>query len=222
MVELADTPDLSSDAVTGVPVRVRLGAPLNTERTLAKKLIEHASGIYSVPNFMSKEECEALVAYTELAGFEKAEVRTGAIEDNTASFRPEIRNNERLVIEDLDFTTNLWIDVAGYHLPHYGSSFAVGLPTKLRFYKYSPGQRFKMHRDGAWIEGNLISRLTLLIYLNDDFEGGETDFRIFKIKPATGTLVLFEHDKWHEGAPVISGEKYVLRSDVLYSQELNS
>jgi hypothetical protein len=48
------------------------------------------------------------------------------------------------------------------------------------------------------------------------FEGGDTDFRDFRVVPRTGSALLFIHDTWHEGAAVSRGVKYVLRSDVLY------
>lgn len=73
-----------------------------------------------------------------------------------------------------------------------------------------------MHKDGPWREEGLESRLTFLAYPNEGFEGGETDFRNFKVQPQTGMAVLFVHDTWHEGVEVRSGQKYVLRSDVLY------
>ena len=73
-----------------------------------------------------------------------------------------------------------------------------------------------MHKDGPTLENGLRSELTLLVYLNEGFEGGETDFRDFAIRPATGMALLFIHDTWHEGAEVTAGTKYVLRSDVMY------
>jgi hypothetical protein len=93
---------------------------------------------------------------------------------------------------------------------------AQGLPKDLRFYKYSAGERFKMHKDGAWTERGLTSQLTLLVYLNAGFEGGDTQFRDCTVTPQTGDALLFLHDTWHEGTAVTSGVKYVLRSDVLY------
>ena len=94
---------------------------------------------------------------------------------------------------------------------------ACGLPRDLRFYQYQPEQRFKMHKDGPWLEDGLRSELTLLVYLNEDFQGGATDFREFKVLPKTDDAVLFVHDTWHEGAVLEAGCKYVLRSDVMYS-----
>ena len=41
----------------------------------------------------------------------------------------------------------------------------------------------------------------------------------FAVMPATGTALLFRHERWHEGTPVVIGAKYVLRSDVFYAME---
>lgn len=38
------------------------------------------------------------------------------------------------------------------------------------------------------------------------------------IHPKAGDILLFEHPAWHEGRPVNSGEKYVLRNDVFYTK----
>ena len=85
-------------------------------------------------------------------------------------------------------------------------------------------QRARQHLDegpvtpsyGPWREDGLASRLTLLVYLNDGFTGGDTDFREFRVKPEAGAALLFVHDTWHEGAAIEAGTKYVLRSDVMY------
>lgn len=36
------------------------------------------------------------------------------------------------------------------------------------------------------------------------------------ITPNQGQILVFENRQLHEGAPVISGQKYVLRTDVMY------
>ncbi|MGB1014231.1 MAG: 2OG-Fe(II) oxygenase, partial [Nannocystaceae bacterium] len=101
---------------------------------------------------------------------------------------------------------------------------------RIRFYKYLPGQRFLGHRDGRVKVRGLISRLSFLVYLNADFEGGETTFRTLgaseaqlgvpqlpiRVVPQVGDALLFEHHHWHEGTRVTSGIKYVMRSDIFY------
>lgn len=59
-------------------------------------------------------------------------------------------------------------------------------------------------------------KLCFLVYLIDDFEGGETDFREFRVRPEAGKARVFVHDSWRKGCAVPTGTKYVLRSDVLF------
>ncbi|WP_373530052.1 hypothetical protein [Nostoc sp.] len=66
-----------------------------------------------------------------------------------------------------------------------------------------------------------------MIYLNEGFEDGETRFYLpeyyedlsnLAVLPVTGMALCFVHELVHEGATIIQGRKYVLRSDVMYSR----
>ncbi len=76
-----------------------------------------------------------------------------------------------------------------------------------------------------------LSRLTFLIYLNDDFDGGHTTFLIpaaekegvlnaFPVNPVRGGILVFPHGSCaaplHEGSPVLKRCKYVVRTEVEY------
>lgn len=172
----------------------------------------HSDRVFSVPEFLSPAECDSLISVAERRGFETATVRM----PSGPQLLPSIRTNERVVLVLPEWTSRLWERTSGLDLPRVKGRSAVGLPEAIRFYKYGPGQRFKMHKDGPTLENGLRSELTLLVYLNEGFEGGETDFRDFAIRPTTGMALLFIHDTWHEGAEVTAGTKYVLRSDVMY------
>lgn len=170
------------------------------------------SRAFTVDGVLSASECGQLVQLAEDAGFTAADVRT----DDGQKSMPRVRNNERTLVESPSWVALLWERLSQVELPTLDGAQAVGLPKDLRFYKYLPGQRFKMHKDGSWREGGLTSKLTLLVYLNDEFTGGATDFREFQVVPKTGMALLFVHDSWHEGAAVTAGTKYVVRSDVMY------
>ena len=63
--------------------------------------------------------------------------------------------------------------------------------------------------------------LAWMVYLNDDYEGGETEFNYLskRIKPKKGTLLMwptgFTHT--HRGGMVVSGNKYILTGWICFT-----
>jgi len=103
-----------------------------------------------------------------------------------------------------------------------GNFVLVGLNDRLRMYRYRSGQRFAPHMDHWYCPSD--SQVTLhsvLVYLNADFEGGETRFTEqleHTVVPKTGMTVIFQHKLTHEGCTVITGTKYAMRTDVIYER----
>ena len=54
----------------------------------------------------------------------------------------------------------------------------------------------------------------------DDFTGGETEFDDFSVAPKKGTALIFRHDIKHKGCKVLSGFKYALRTDIMFTNYL--
>lgn len=193
--------------------------------TLVLNTLHQARGVYTVAGVLTPAQCAALVARAEGIGFEPAAVRTA----EGPKMMAHIRNNDRVVLRDEALATALWTRLQAV-LPVLDGAAATGIDPLWRFYRYVPGQQFKRHRDGAVTsEAGERSKLSFLVYLNDDCEGGATLFRDtpavpggpapapLHIAPATGHALLFRHECWHEGTPVRQGRKYVLRSDVFYA-----
>jgi predicted 2-oxoglutarate/Fe(II)-dependent dioxygenase YbiX len=82
--------------------------------------------------------------------------------------------------------------------------------------RYVEGQFFKEHADRVEGAGLSVRELSVVVYLNDDYEGGEIYFRNqgLTIKPAKNSMVMFPStgDYLHEARPIISGTKYVFIS----------
>lgn len=176
-------------------------------------ITRYAPLAFSIDGFLTADECAQLIDLAETAGFRAAGVRTPEGEKTA----PYVRNNERAMAENEQWVGYLWNKLcAAAELPEIDGQTPRGFPKSLRFYKYSAGQRFKMHKDGPWHEDGLTSRLTFLLYLNDDFVGGATAFKEFSVQPRQGMAVIFVHEAWHEGSLVETGTKYALRSDILY------
>ncbi|MEZ5428397.1 MAG: 2OG-Fe(II) oxygenase [Pyrinomonadaceae bacterium] len=180
--------------------------------------MEIAKGIWTVENFFSAEECAEWIGFAEDLGFGDAPISVGFGKE---SIRKDIRNNDRVMIDDEERALILW-QKAREHLPRMiYQRVAVGLNERLRFYRYDPGQQFRTHFDGSFRRPTgEQSHVTFMIYLNEDFEGGETTFlnpEKTVIKPKTGMMLAFRHEILHEGSEVKSGRKYVLRTDVMFS-----
>jgi hypothetical protein len=93
----------------------------------------------------------------------------------------------------------------------------------LNFIKYGPGQHFQEHTDHGFSYNCVVS---LVGYVNDDYEGGEIFFRMqnIKIKPKAGDLFVFPSNFMypHRAMPVNSGTKYSIVTMLDYSNKFHN
>ena len=184
-------------------------------------------GIYLLHNFLDDPQCQAEIARGEAVGFGDAPVTTA----RGMVMRKDIRNNDRAMLDDQTAALALWERLRPHAPPEIGPWRPVGLNERLRYYRYTPGQRFAPHRDGHFArEDGERSFWTFMVYLDEGCEGGQTRFfgdpvgwgtspEIFvDVRPTRGSALLFRHEWLHEGAEVTRGVKHVLRSDVMFRQ----
>lgn len=137
-----------------------------------------------------------------------------------ATNNPMFRNQDRVIKDDPKAAADL-LERLRDHLPdRIGDLALLGVNERLRYYRYSQGQSFEPHMD-HWYRANDtdISLLTILVYFNSDFEGGQTRFMEQveqTVDPAAGRAAISQHKIRHEGCEVRSGRKYALRTDVMY------
>jgi hypothetical protein len=170
---------------------------------------------FTLANVMSAEECAQTIARIDALGPAAAPVTTAA----GPVMRPDVRNNQRVMFDDAELALSLFTRITPAIPISLNDMTAVGLNERFRCYRYEPGQRFAPHRDGSFERDDRErSLLTFIVYLNDDFTGGDTAFMMYDriARPRTGSALLFQHLLEHEGCIVNSGVKYVLRSDVMY------
>lgn len=185
---------------------------------------------FVIPALFCKAECEQLLNTDIKNSFQKA----------ISNYPTYYRNNDRFVMDN-DILANLLFEKVKPYLPKIieinstiqaenGVWHLKELNNRIRFCKYSANQYFHRHLDGIHYRNDTTqSKLTFMVYLNSatEFKGGRTLF--FKTKetdeiwasyiPKQGDLIVFDHNVWHEGEVLTQGEKFVLRSDILYSKK---
>ncbi len=177
--------------------------------------------IFVIPSFLSPQECERFINLGEEKGFGDAPITTAA----GFVMRKDIRNNDRAMVDDPALAGELFERARPFLVQEFRGWDLVGFNERWRYYRYDPGQTFAPHRDGAYErENGERSRFTFMIYLNDGYEGGETIFHegreVLRVKPERGKVLVFHHPLLHEGAPVVAGRKYVLRTDIMYRKRM--
>jgi prolyl 4-hydroxylase len=182
------------------------------------KLTKLTDSIFTVEDFFTRQECLDTIVKSEGVGYELAKVNTAS----GTRVRTDIRNNSRAFYKSEDLAQKLW-EKLGPHVPaQFGNSTAIGLNELFRFYRYQRGHQFKGHFDESYVRNEReASYFTFMVYLNDNFQGGDTAFRGLRIRPRQGMALIFLHSLYHEGSEVTQGVKYVLRSDVMYRTEVS-
>ncbi|CAF1390723.1 unnamed protein product [Adineta steineri] len=213
-----------------------------------------------IPKFLSAIECQQLIERAEKSGFKTSPPSGGG---HGRTHREDARTNEYTVITDQSLADKLfqkvspllpqtleWMPENAYFTKDIGGRewTISGCVDRLRFYKYHKDEEYPEHMDGSYSRTithknktqqsfKQHSFLTLLIYLNDDFQGGETRFfpdkqhcrflrdienkqPVHVIEPKQGMALVNIHNILHEGSKVQSGIKYVLRTDILYQKPM--
>ncbi|KAK7052112.1 hypothetical protein R3P38DRAFT_3386647 [Favolaschia claudopus] len=200
-------------------------------------------GAFIVNDVFEASECRALIDAAEAVGMLPDEPVAGS-----AAQLASVLAHNFIWLADADFISTLYDRVVPHLPPAVHGGAVKGINRRFRLYRYRPGALYRPHIDGAWpasaldetstppsyiydSDPTVYSRLTFLIYLNDDFDGGCTTFFLPSaehgilearpVKPRTGTVCVFPHGAaqgslLHEGSGVIEGAKYVIRTEVLY------
>lgn len=192
----------------------------------------HGLEMFSIPNFLTNEECDHIVSLTE-----KGSVRSSVAGTGTESIKyDEGRTSSTAVLLDTDPIVS---QVNQKMYAELGIEAPYSEPTQGQIYEV--GQEFRHHQDAfgkeAYHNHCLASgqrTWTFMIYLNDVEEGGQTDFPTLQktFSPVKGTAVVWKNSNGtgsenpaalHAGLPVIKGRKVIItkwfRENVFNSSE---
>ncbi len=130
--------------------------------------------VFVVREALSLEECAQLIRESELEGYSEAPITMG---ESTIVIK-DYRSNERLMRDDPELAAALFERLQPWLPEQVDGWRVIGFNERLRFYRYDSGQSFSSHYDGSFIRcREEESRITVIFYLNDGFEGGHYGFR---------------------------------------------
>jgi prolyl 4-hydroxylase len=180
----------------------------------------NADEMYDKPfilqKFITPEKCNEIIAYSNGKLFD-SQVIGGLHKNIRNSQQCWIPKTNPLVISMFERISQI------FNIPFENAE-------DLQVVKYLPGQYYNEHHDSccdnneqciSFVKRGGQRKLTVLIYLNNNFEEGQTYFRNMdlKVKPPTGDALVFfplakNNNKCHPlalhaGMPVTSGEKWI-------------
>lgn len=186
------------------------GKKIITDRTIDIVATIDEPLIVVLGNMLSDEECDELIRLST-DKMRRSKIGTTREENQLrTSSSMFIEESENLIVERIEKRIATVMNIPIEH------------GEGLQILQYTPGQQYKAHHDffssTSNVTNNRIS--TLVMYLNDVEQGGETFFPHlnFSVSPRKGMAVYFEYfydDQTlndltlHGGAPVEAGEKWV-------------
>jgi prolyl 4-hydroxylase len=174
--------------------------------------------IIEIQNFLTNEECDKIIELSKGNMFSSK-----VYSQNEDLYDNKTRISQQCWLNDNDsFIKDISDKVKSYTNTHNNYL------EELQVVNYQPGGFFTPHYDACVGNNSYCERmndkgpryLTVLFYLNDNFEGGETIFpKINKlVKPEKGKAIIFQNvdnngviitQALHGGEPVKNGEKWV-------------
>lgn len=187
--------------------------------------IEGTDLLIQIDNIFSKRECNILIKIANLID-EWKNPGTGGSYKRIVFINDTLANElQKRIINYIPKSFTSPKHINRYKIVNYRTT---KMNNFFRFSRYNKGGDFPLHCDGQnYDKDGSISFLTLNIFLNDDFQGGETEFYESDneymeirhiVKPKAGRAALFYHDQYHCGNKVRTPYKYLIRTDILGEQ----
>jgi hypothetical protein len=174
--------------------------------------------IFTIDNLYTNDEIEEYLNYVETS------------DSKNPTFSNMEFKNGKIIKQEL---SNLFYSRISSHLPNNyidrnSTMWKYLEASKFIFYsKLKQDESFMIHTDTGSVYdkiNNKYSKYTVLTYLNDSFEGGQTKFydKMFKnlvtITPKRNRTLIFDIDLFHSGEQVLSGNKYWIGTELICSK----
>jgi len=181
-------------------------------------LIKHKEDVYTLSDFLDKDECEKIIKYLEFLVESKMLIwnQISFYESYAMGFW-ERDNNLKMFGLDPEYFRQLKERIKEKSEEVLGRKL-----TEVSYHaqKWTEGAFATFHSDNSDEDGNptpfIRSKYAVFLYLNEEFTGGKLNFKNddITIVPKLGMLSIFDggHGNEHEVTQVLSGTRYTIGS----------
>jgi prolyl 4-hydroxylase len=189
---------------------------------------------FEIPRLLTAGECQSLIHAAEEQSLEASKVHDGAkgerLSEGRTSKQTWLQSDHPAVGPIVRKLMETAASVTGIR--------RADMMEHIQVARYLPNQKYDAHYDACVKRGPeceqapIYRRATLLVYLTDDFKGGETEFPKvgIRVQPQLGKGVLFYNtdpdtgieidESFHAGLPVTQGVKWIANVWMLYDPAL--
>ena len=173
------------------------------------------SKVFEKDNFLSEAECDLLINYQR--SHCANDIDKWSLQDHDTNWSSRTVTLDKV---DNDFVRRL-VEIVHYKTSILcANSYNVNYvyPEFSNLVYWAPGMSLGVHADNMWIDDpekphySSHRDFSMVIYLNDNYEGGKTFFKDtgYEVEPKTGKLIYFTSGKEdaHGVTEVISGDRY--------------
>ena len=199
---------------------------------------------FEIDNFLTQEECDTIIKKNNNNTLFRSKVLEQDKNTKNKETESKVRTSTQAWLNDNEYieVNNKILNLVNKYSSH---KMTLNYGEEIQFVKYLPNQKYEYHYDIChpntcalehrksckmdYEEKGSVRYVTVIIYLNDNFTGGETEFTRLglKIRPKTGKALLFFNgilnkdsfknglcdvieDSQHAGTTVQSGEKFMM------------
>lgn len=173
------------------------------------------SNIKTKLSFLSKEQCKNIIEFSN----KNLELEKGKIfNDNEIQYNDSRKSSVGYSNYKDDYP-NLVFDILDLINKEIKIKDCIAVESKIdlnfQFTKYEINEYFDWHTDSSKKNSITGRYFTIVIQLNDDYEGGDLiikdeNDKEFIIEKGCGNITIFPSSFWHKVTPIIKGIRYTL------------
>lgn len=191
-----------------------------------KEIIRGPFKVIELNSFLTPAECDEIIEIARESGNMKVAETLDTGNDTLSSYSPDKRSSKTVFLPDS--SSPIIEKIAEYFADWTG--LPIENQEQIQVASYDAEGKFDDHYDACDSSPEVCERFnrgsghrvaTMLIYLNDDYEGGHTVFGkvdpVIDIRPRIGKAILFEDsldeeiilESMHRGEQVSKGNKWI-------------